>query len=310
MLTPPRVKVVSPAKINLYLGVGPLRADGFHELATVFQAVDLNDELTAEPAPSLSLEVADGEQDVPSGPENLALKAALSLQERFGTGHGAALSLTKKIPVAGGMAGGSTDAAAALTACNALWGAPATHAQLLDLAAQLGSDVPFCLHGGTALGSSRGEVLTPVLTTGEFTWVIAASFAELSTPAVYRRYDEIHGEDVAAPSVPAELLVALRQGDQVAVGQHLHNDLQRPAISMLPELDMLLEAGRDNGALGAMVSGSGPTCVFLARDYEHGLELAVMLSATGICRSTQLATGPAQGTHIVADTGGRPTLVT
>jgi 4-diphosphocytidyl-2-C-methyl-D-erythritol kinase len=292
------VMVASPAKINLHLSVGPLRADGYHDLATVFQALDLVDELSVAVADELTLET--NAKDIPTGPDNLAFRAAALLQDRFDIPWGARMVLSKGIPVAGGMAGGSTDAAAALVGCNSVWGSPATNADLLELAAEVGSDVPFCLHGGTALGSSRGEVLTPVLTTGEFTWVVAASFQELSTPAVYRKFDAMAG-DVPPPSVPPDLLVALRSGDREAVGASLHNDLQRPAIALLPELDMLLEAGRDFGALGAMVSGSGPTTVFLARDHEHGLELAVMLSATGLCRATKVATAPAHGTRMVTE---------
>jgi 4-diphosphocytidyl-2-C-methyl-D-erythritol kinase len=291
--------VASPAKINLHLSVGPRRADGYHDLATVFQALDLVDEMFVEVADELTLET--DAKDVPTGPDNLAFQAAALLQDRFDIHRGARMVLSKSIPVAGGMAGGSTDAAAALVGCNSVWGAPASHTDLLELAAEVGSDVPFCLHGGTALGSSRGEVLTPVLTTGEFTWVVAASFKELSTPAVYRKFDAMAGDDVPPPSVPPDLLVALRSGDREAVGASLHNDLQRPAIALLPELDMLLEAGLDFGALGAMVSGSGPTTVFLARDHEHGLELAVMLSATGLCRSTHVATAPAHGTRVVTE---------
>lgn len=291
--------VASPAKINLHLSVGPLREDGYHDLATVFQALDLTDEMFAEVADDLTLST--DAVGIPTGPDNLALRAAALLQERFDVQRGAAITLTKNIPVAGGMAGGSTDAAAALVACNSIWGSPATHAELADLAAELGSDVPFCLRGGTALGSSRGEVLTPVLTSGTLTWVIAASFGELSTPAVYRKFDQMATEEVGPPHVPPALLAALRAGDHAAIGASLHNDLQRPAIAMMPELDMLLEAGRDFGALGAMVSGSGPTTVFLAADHEHGLELAVMLSTTGLCRSAQVATGPAHGTRIMAE---------
>lgn len=291
--------IASPAKVNLHLSVGPRRADGYHELVTVFQALELLDEMVVHVADELTLET--DATDIPTGEGNLAYQAAALLQERFDVRRGARMVLRKKIPVAGGMAGGSTDAAAALLGCNLLWGSPASHAELLGLAGELGSDVPFCLHGGTALGSSRGEVLTPVLTTGHFTWVIAASFGELSTPAVYAKFDEMADGEVPSPQVPHDLLVALRSGDQAAVGAHLRNDLQRPAIALMPELDMVLEAGRDFGALGAMVSGSGPTTVFLARDHEHGLELAVMLSATGLCRSTQVAAAPAHGTRIVQE---------
>lgn len=289
----------SPAKINLHLAVGPARPDGYHELATVFQALDLQDVMFVIVADDLSLST--DADHIPTGPDNLALKAAALLQRRFDVQEGATIGLTKNIPVAGGMAGGSTDAAAALVACNHIWGSPATQAELFELAAELGSDVPFCLQGGTALGSSRGEILTPVLTTGTLTWVVAESFGELSTPKVYKRFDRMFGDDVPAPSVPNELLMALRAGDVEAIGANLHNDLQRPAIALMPELDLLLEAGRDFGAVGAMVSGSGPTTVFLARNYEHGLEIAVMLTTTGLCKATQVVSGPAHGARILPE---------
>jgi 4-diphosphocytidyl-2-C-methyl-D-erythritol kinase len=296
------VYVEAPAKINLHLGVGPLRADGYHELATVFQAIGLLDQLTAVPEDSrIVLEMdPDGEKVPGRASDNLAVKAARALRKRYKVTAGARLVISKAIPVAGGMAGGSADAAAALVACNALWGLGCSAAELAEIAADLGSDVPFSLHGGTALGASRGEVLTPVLTTGESTWVVAASFAKLSTPAVYSTYDRLHtGREIPAPEVPRGLLAALRRGDQESLGRHLHNDLQAAAVSMRPELDLLLEAGIDYGALAAMVSGSGPTCVFLARDGEHGLELAVGLSTTGLCRSAQIATGPVPGARVV-----------
>lgn len=302
MPLPNAVYVEAPAKINIYLGVGPLREDGYHELATVFQAVNLHDELTVVPEDSrVILEVDRGGEQVPGRiRDNLAVKAAKLLKARYQVKSGVRLILSKAIPVAGGMAGGSADAAAALVACNSLWGLGCSASELSELAAELGSDVPFSLHGGTALGSSRGEVLTPVLTTGEFTWVVATSFASLSTPEVYAAFDRLSaGREVPAPKVPAGLLVALRRGEQDAVGALLHNDLQAAAVSMRPELDLLLAAGVDYGALGAMVSGSGPTCVFLARDAEHGLELAVGLSTTGLCRSARIATGPVAGSRVM-----------
>jgi len=300
---PKAVSVEAPAKINLYLGVGPLREDGYHELATVFQALDLADELTALPQESgISLEMdPDGEQVPGRASDNLAVRAARALKKRHKVKAGARLVMTKSIPVAGGMAGGSADAAAALVACNVLWGLGCSTSALAEIAADLGSDVPFSLQGGTALGASRGELLTPVLATGESIWVVATSFTTLSTPQVYATFDRLSaGREVPTPAVPRELLAAVRTGDQVGLGQHLHNDLQAAAIAMRPELDLLLEAGLDYGALGAMVSGSGPTCVFLARDAEHGLELAVGLSTTGLCRSARITTGPVSGAHTVA----------
>jgi len=295
------VSVESPAKINLYLGVGGLREDGYHELATVFQALDMTDRVDAvAEGTAVRLHVAPGSGRVPKGTSNLAVKAARLLKTEFKVPRGVRLTLTKSIPVAGGMAGGSSDAAAALVACNAIWDLGLGPAELSEIAAGLGSDVPFGLHGGTALGASRGEVLTPVLTTGTFVWVVATSFSSLSTPEVYATFDRLNRtREVPAPSVPHALMAALRRGDHEAVGGLIHNDLQPAAIAMRPELDLLLEAGMDYSALGAMVSGSGPTCVFLARDAEHAMELAVGLSGTGLCRSAKIATGPVPGARIV-----------
>lgn len=299
---PSSVRVETPAKINLYLGVGPLRDDGYHELATVFQALDLVDHLDATATgTTVRLRVAEGGDRVPTGGTNLVVKAARLLKKRYRVPAGAELVLSKSIPVAGGMAGGSADAAAALVACNAVWGLARSQAELIELAAELGSDVPFSVHGGTALGASRGETLTRVLTTGTLVWVVATSFKQLATPRVYATFDRMNqGREIPPPKVPTALLAALRGGDQAAVGQHLHNDLQPAAISLRPELDLLLEAGRDYGALGSMVSGSGPTCVFLARDHEHAMELSVGLSATGLCRSARIAQGPVPGARITA----------
>jgi 4-diphosphocytidyl-2-C-methyl-D-erythritol kinase len=296
------VCVESPAKINLFLGVGPLRPDGYHELATVFQALDMVDQVVAQAdGTTVRLTVSPGSGRVPKDGSNLVLKAARLLKSRYKVRQGAQLTLTKTIPVAGGMAGGSTDAAAALVACNAIWGLGLTPAELSDIAAELGSDVPFGLHGGTALGASRGEVLTPVLTTGTFVWVVATTFTSLSTPEVYATFDRLHaGRHVPDPMVPTALLAALRRGDHGALAASLHNDLQSAALSMRPELDLLLEAGIDYGALAAMVSGSGPTCVFLAGDAEHAMEMAIALSGTGFCRNARIATGPVPGARIVS----------
>lgn len=301
MTAPSLVYVAAPAKINLYLGVGPLRPDGYHELATVFQALDFVDELVATPQQSgVRLVLGQDSPKLPVGPGNLAVRAARSLKKRRSVKAGVRLLLDKHIPVAGGMAGGSADAAAALVACNLLWDLQCPQSELMEIAAELGSDVPFSLHGGTALGSSRGEVLTPVLTTGTFTWVVAESPSRLSTPDVYARYDQLNADrDIPSPAVPTALLAGLRRGDVADVGACIHNDLQQAAISMRPELDLLLEAGRDYGALGAMVSGSGPTCVFLAENEEHGAEVAVALSMTGLCSGARIATGPAHGVRVL-----------
>jgi 4-diphosphocytidyl-2-C-methyl-D-erythritol kinase len=294
-----------PAKVNLQLSVGSLRPDGYHELATVFHAVGLFDDViarTAEPGVGMSLTISgEGAGTLPTDDGNLAWRAAQLLADHAGINPDVGLHLHKGIPVAGGMAGGSADAAGALLACDALWQLSTPKAQLMELAAQLGSDVPFVLHGGTAIGTGRGERLTPVLARGSFHWVFALADGGLSTPAVYAECDRLRGgARTPAPYVSDMLMQALRAGDSVLLGKSLHNDLQGAAISLRPALSQVLEVGEDYGALGGIVSGSGPTCAFIATDEKQSLDLAVALSASGVCRTVKRATGAVPGARIVA----------
>jgi 4-diphosphocytidyl-2-C-methyl-D-erythritol kinase len=207
--------------------------------------------------------------------------------------------------VAGGLAGGNTDAAGALVACDALWGTSATRDDLWQLATKLGADVPFCLTGGIAIGTGRGEHISPVLARGAYEWVLAYAGTSLSTPEVYAELDKVRGESspveqpVEEPAVPEVLMTALRAGDPYAVGEALHNDLQVPALRLRPALRRTLDLGEEYGALGSMVSGSGPTCLFLAADEDHAVDLAVALSSSGLCRSVQRASGPVSGARLV-----------
>ena len=287
-----------PAKVNLQLSVGPRRADGYHELATVFHAVSLADEVTARPAnDGIALTISgEGAADLPTDDGNLAFRAAALLADTAGVTEGVSLHIEKAIPIAGGMAGGSADAAAALVACDALWRLNMPREDLANLAAELGSDVPFALYGGTAIGSGRGENLTPVLSRGTFHWVFALAEGGLSTPAVYAECDRIRGQrKVPEPYVSDMLMQALAAGDPVLLGKAMHNDLQAPAVKLRPSLALVLEAGEDLGALGGIVSGSGPTCAFVARDAEHALDLAVGLTGAGVCRTVRTAEGPVPG---------------
>ena len=293
------VTVAAPAKINLQLGVGPARADGFHTLATVYQAISLYDEVTVAPSDETTLEVV-GEgvdvSDVPADASNLALRAAALLASRARVHGRVTMSIRKRIPVAGGMAGGSTDAAAALVACDALWDLRTPREELLSLAAELGSDVPFCLLGGTAIGTGRGEVVAPVADAGRYWWVVALPGGGLSTPAVYREFDRLHGGGVAEPEIDGALLAALARGKAVAVGRHLTNDLQAPALALRPELVDVLSVGGQPPALGAILSGSGPTCLFLAADEADAGRIRDMLRWAGT--TTLVASGPASGAHV------------
>lgn len=292
------------AKVNARLSVGPPRADGFHDLVNVFHAVSLIDEVTVRPAERLSVAVqgrAAGQ--VPDGADNLAARAALLLAERTGVAPAVELVIHKAIPVAGGMAGGSADAAAALVACDALWGTGLDPAELRELGAELGSDVPFALLGGTAVGYGRGERLTPVPTLGDFHWVFAVAEGGLSTPAVYAECDRLRAATgvPAAPPVPDDKLMdALAAGDALTVGARLANDLQDAALSLRPDLAATLAAGRaEDGVLGALVSGSGPTCAFLVESAEQADRVAASLSRSGTCAGAVRADGPAPGAGLV-----------
>jgi 4-diphosphocytidyl-2-C-methyl-D-erythritol kinase len=292
------VTVRVPAKVNLHLSVGPLRADGFHDLTTVFHAVSLHDDVVAAPADGLSCVVrGEGAQTLTTGADNLAVRAAAALARSVGVEPAVALELVKGIPVAGGMAGGSADAAGALVACDALWQTGTSREDLLTIAAELGSDVPFCLLGGTALGTGRGEQVTPVLVQGEYHWVFALAGFELSTPRVYAEHDASPPTEGPGPD---GVLSALRSGDAVALGRALHNDLQAAALRLRPALRRTLDAGLEAGALGAVVCGSGPTCAFLARSRSDAVALAAALSAEGVCRSVRSASGPVPGARVLA----------
>ena len=305
----PAVTVRAPAKINIYLGVGPRRPDGFHDLATVFHALHLGDEVVAErdDAGRVTVDVvaADGATvdvgAVPRDESNLAARAARALGRYAGVECGVRLTIVKRIPVAGGLAGGSADAAAALVACDAVWDTGCGRAELATLGARLGSDVPFALHGGTALGSGRGEQLAPVMAPARLSWVVAVADGGLSTPDVYSALDDMRGATpVDPPAVPAALLTALRHSDVPAVGRYLDNDLQAAALRLRPQLQEVLDEGRELGAVGGIVSGSGPTVVFLAADDPAAHALAADLVASGTCQDAVATGGAAAGARVVA----------
>jgi len=295
------VTVSAPAKINLSLGVGPVRKDGFHPLATVYQAIGLYDEITVRSAASTTLTVS-GEDidvsDVPTDGSNLALKAAALLAAHRDVDEGVEMHIRKRIPVAGGLAGGSTDAAGALVACDALWDTNTSREEMLAIAAELGSDVPFCLVGGTAIGSGRGELVAPAMTRGKYWWVLALADGGLSTPAVYREFDRLHdGSPVAEPEVPNDLMAALRSGDVELLGKALTNDLQPAAFGLRPELEELLALGIQGSAHGALVSGSGPTCLFLAESEIHATQVRDWLSSS--VPTIVYAPGPVPGARVM-----------
>ena len=298
---PVRVRV--PAKINLHLGVGPVRPDGYHELTTVYHAISSYDELTARRGDTLTLTMeGEGAGELALDESNLVIRAARALASYAGVPAHARLHLRKQIPLAGGLAGGSADAAAALVACDTLWGTNLSREQLAAIAAGLGSDVPFLLHGGTALGTGRGEAVSPVLARPTtWHWVVAAADGGLSTPAVYRELDRLRAErDAPEPlGSPDPLLAALRQRDPKVLAAALGNDMQIAALSLRPSLAATLAAGEAAGALTGIVSGSGPTCVFLAADQTQARRIAAELAGSSVCRAAHTAYGPVPGARVV-----------
>ncbi|WP_406160364.1 4-(cytidine 5'-diphospho)-2-C-methyl-D-erythritol kinase [Streptomyces sp. NBC_01005] len=295
------VTVRVPAKVNVQLAVGAPRPDGFHDLANVFLAVGLYDEVTVTPADGLRITCSGPDAaQVPLDATNLAARAAIALAERHGIAPDVHIHIAKDIPVAGGMAGGSADGAAALLACDALWSTGATRDELLAICAELGSDVPFSLVGGAALGTGRGERLTPIEVGSTFHWVFAVADGGLSTPAVYGEFDRLTaGTDVPEPEASPALLDALRTGDAAALAAALSNDLQPAALSLRPSLADTLAAGTAAGALAALVSGSGPTTAFLVADEESARKVAEALLTSGTCRNARTAVSPAPGATVV-----------
>ena len=293
-----RVHVRAPGKINVFLKVGALQDDGYHDVAIAYQAVSLSEDVVVTHADDFSVSVSGSVElgRVPLDGSNIAIAAARLLAAKTGFRGGAHIAIEKHVPVTGGMGGGSADAAATLVACDALWGTELPRDEMHELARRLGADVPFALTGGTAIGTGRGDELSPALASGTFQWVLALADFGLSTPAVYRELDahrERHARDISP------VLQALRAGDPHMLAAAMHNDLQAPALHLEPGLGDVLELGERNGALAGIVSGSGPTVAFLAADLDAALELQVALSAAQL--NVVRATGPVHGARIIAD---------
>jgi 4-diphosphocytidyl-2-C-methyl-D-erythritol kinase len=295
----------APAKLNAQLAVGPLRPDGFHELRTVYLAVSLFDTVTVRAGDGLSVSVTGLDADlVPTDRRNLVWRAAELLARHAGVRADASIEIAKSIPAAAGLAGGSADAAAALVALDELWGTGAARADLDRLAADLGSDVPFSLVGGVALGSGRGEQLSPVLARTPSHWVLGIAGDGLSTPAVYAELDRLRAAGTVpggAPMTPVEpVITALRSGAPSDLAAALGNDLQAASLALRPELGRALRAATAAGALAALVSGSGPTVAALAQDEQSAVRLAAELAGAGVFRTVRAVHGPVPGARLVA----------
>jgi len=302
------VHAKAPGKVNVFMRVGSLLDDGYHDVATAYQAVSLCEEVRAFSAPDFSVSF-DGPIDtsaLETDGSNIAIKAARMLARKAGFRGGVHLEITKRVPIAGGMGGGSADAAATLVACDTLWGTDLGREELHSLAAKLGADVPFALMGGTAIGTGRGDQLSPALAKGQFHWVLVIAEYGMSTPRVYQELDrhrERHALDISPaspkPSVEAAVLQALRAGDAQMLAESLHNDLQAPALHIAPGLSGILELGERNGALAGIISGSGPTIAFLVSDLDSAISLQIALSASRL--EVIRVTGPVHGARLLTD---------
>ena len=293
-----------PAKVNLQLSVGPLGGDGFHEVTTVFQAISLFDDVTVATTDAndgikinITGQTSNG---VPADNSNLAVKAAQLMITNYDLPKDLSIKLKKEIPVAGGMAGGSADAAGVIVGLDSLFELGLSRDEMESVGSKIGSDVPFSICGGVAIGTGRGDQITPALAKGSYNWVLALSGQGLSTPAVYQECDRLReGLSIAAPVVSEQLMQALRAGDAKALGKALTNELQPAACSLRPALRLVLDVGVDYGALGGIVSGSGPTVAFLVSDDEHAMDLTVALSSSGVVSSVVRASGPTNGARII-----------
>ncbi|MEY2743427.1 MAG: 4-(cytidine 5'-diphospho)-2-C-methyl-D-erythritol kinase [Actinobacteria bacterium] len=293
-----------PAKVNLQLSVGPLGADGFHEVTTVFQAISLFDDVTVATADkgdgikiSITGQTSGG---VPADNSNLAVKAAQLMIKNYDLPEDLVIKLKKEIPVAGGMAGGSADAAGVIVGLDSLFELGLSRDVMESVGSKIGSDVPFSICGGVAIGTGRGDQITPALAKGSYNWVLALSGQGLATPSVYQECDRLReGLSIAPPVVSEPLMQALRAGDAKALGKALTNELQPAACSLRPALRLVLDVGVDYGALGGIVSGSGPTVAFLVSDDEHAMDLTVALSSSGVVSSVVRASGPTNGARII-----------
>jgi 4-diphosphocytidyl-2-C-methyl-D-erythritol kinase len=292
--------VRAAAKINLMLGVGAPRPDGFHTLVTVYQAISLYDDLVVTAADELTVETHAADHVstdlLPPAGQNIVDRAAAVLSAHHGrpvTGH---VHVDKAIPIAGGLAGGSADAGAALVALDRLHDLQTSDEDLLALAARLGSDVPFALVGGTALGLGHGELVAPVVDDGSWWWVVVPDPVGMSTPAVYARFDELHPDAPADPGPADALIEAVASGDPHRLAAALRNDLEPAAFDLRPDLADLIQRGQAAGALRGLVSGSGPTCVFLCESGHHARTVAAALTEPVVL----VAHGPVAGAHVVA----------
>lgn len=291
------VTVRAPAKINLHLGVGAARPDGYHPLATVYQAVGLYDDVTVMEDSDWSVELVEPDPAVPLDETNIAIRAGRRLTAHHGIDVAASIMIDKGIPVAGGMAGGSADAAATLVALDRMWDLDTSDDDLLAIAAELGSDVPFALLGGTAFGGGRGELVEPIADQTSLWWVAVLSETGLSTADVYRNFDLVHPAAAPMPDHPDKLIAALASGDVGLVADLLDNDLWSSARDLRPDLAALEADLRSMDPEALLLSGSGPTLLMLYGDVDRAR--AALADVQDLGHRGVIAPGPVAGVHVV-----------
>lgn len=270
------MRLIAPAKINLFLSVGARRDDGLHELVSVMQAVSLADEVSLDPAERFAVAV-DPPDAAPEDETNLALRAARAFAALQGIETPVRIDIRKRIPVGAGMAGGSADAAAVLVGLNELWETRISKKALEKAGASLGADVPFCIRGGTVAVRGAGEDLSSLPCPQPVWWVIGVARESLSTPAVYAELDRQRAGDLGQSDAlgdPYEVADALARGDLERLAGAVRNDLQPAALALAPGIASGERALLESGALAALVTGSGPTWCGLARDEAHAKQIA------------------------------------
>ena len=285
--------LIASAKINLYLEILGARPDGYHELAMVLQSINLADQIHLRALPTDTIRVHCQHPQVPTDKSNLAYRAAelmaAQFPQAFAQYGGVEITIRKHIPVAAGLAGGSTNAAAVLVGLDLLWKLGLTQAELQELAAQLGSDVPFCVTGGTAIATGRGDKLSPLPNLESF-YVVLGKHRSLavSTAWAYQTYRQQYvGSDLASDTYldrasavhSGPIIKAITHGDGVQIGQRLYNDLERVVLPEHPQVLQLRQAFHRSGVLGAMMSGSGPTVFGLCESYAQAQQVQQQVRA-------------------------------
>lgn len=294
----------APGKVNLSFRVGEQQGDGSQVIATLYQAVSLFDTVTATLSDDFTLSMLGDQHEVPGGARNLAMRAAQLLARATGVQAGVHLEIDKQIPRGSGMSGGSADAAAALVACNELWGLGLERAQLKHLALDLGADVPFALEGGTAVGTGHGDEFTQAICVGSYDWVIVPSADRLEQDAVVERlvahraeHREQLGETPAMPRVDTETLQAIRSGCTAVLADSMHNDLQMASLQLSADARRHLELGETEGALAGITLGTTPAIALLVDSQRSAEELRTRYARVGV-RAIPVR-GPVAGAQVV-----------